>query len=479
MSAIASLSAGITSEDASDVLQSQVAGAFYPEAMQALAHQLRHCIVKSVPSSIRMPKVVVAPHAGYDFSGAVAASAFHGLANRAGQIKRVVLIGPAHRMAFRGVATHPARAWRTPLGEVPVDWQMLRRVAPIPEVIMDDRPFLREHSLETHLPFLQVMLKDFQICPILVGDVAPETVARVLERVWGGPETLISVSTDLSHFLDDTAARALDAETRCIVETLDDSRLNAGRACGHRVLSGVLQLARNNDLRVTCVDLKNSSDMTDERDRVVGYGAFMMEYASQAALTQAERSLLLTTAARSLVHACRHNGMAPELTINGTLPMSLSAMRATFVTLENNGRLRGCIGSLKPHRPLLLDVVANVVKAGFSDPRFPKLTVQELAGLSLSIAILSTPRPITASSEEQLVAELSPDRDGLIIADQGKSALFLPQVWSSIADPRVFLRALKQKAGLAADHWSPTFQARRFTAEKFGAPIIEILKPTG
>lgn len=459
-----------------DVLPSQVAGPFYPEERQALSNQLSRCIVSAVPSSIRTPKIVIAPHAGFTFSGGVAASAFHGLANRADMIRRVVIIGPAHKMSFKGIALHPARAWRTPLGDVTVDWAMLRRLQPLPGVIMDDRPYLREHSIETHLPFLQVSLKTFEICPILVGDASPELVAQALDRVWGGPETLISVSSDLSHYLDDKSARSLDQETRRMIETLDGDRLNAGRACGHRVVAGALRLAREHDLRVTGLDLKNSSDLTDERDRVVGYGAFAMEYAASAELAPVERKLLLSTAARSLVHACKHDGAAPNISVNGNLPAPLTAMRATFVTLEDKGRLRGCIGSLKPHRPLLLDVIANTVKAGFADPRFARLTLEELTDLSLSVAILSHPRDIVADSEEHLVRELSPDRDGLIISDQGRSALFLPQVWASIPDPAIFVKALKQKAGLPADHWSETFKARRFTAEKFGRPLADILK---
>ena len=459
-----------------DVLPAQVAGTFYPEDRQGLSNQLSRCIVSAVQSSIRAPKIIIAPHAGFTFSGGVAASAFHGLANRSDLIRRVVLVGPAHKMSFKGIALHPARAWRTPLGDVTVDWTMLRRVQPLPGVVMDDRPFLREHALETHLPFLQVSLKQFEICPMLVGDASPELVAQALERVWGGPETLISVSSDLSHFLSDTAARTIDQETRRIIETLDAERLNATRACGHRAIAGALRLARTHDLRVTGIDLKNSSDMTDERERVVGYGAFAMEYAAQAELAPVERKLLLSTAARSLVHACQNNGATPDVAINGTLPATLSAMRATFVSLESGGRLRGCIGSLKPHRPLLLDVIANTVKAGFADPRFPKLTLQEMSGLTLSIAILSHPREMEFDSESALIKDLSPDRDGLIIEDQGRSELFLPQVWANIPDPTVFLKALKQKAGLPADHWSPTFKARRFAAEKFGRPIVDILK---
>jgi len=310
---------------------------------------------------------------------------------------------------------------------------------------------------------------------MLVGDVAPSVVSDALERVWGGPETIIVVSSDLSHFKPAQEAKDFDTVTRRLVEMLEAGQLNGERACGHRALAGALLRARALDLRVTGVDMATSGDLTGDETRVVGYGAFLMEYAAQAALSSAERRVLLITAARILAHACQNGGKAPSLSVNGALPMTLSALRATFVSLEQGGRLRGCIGSTQAHRPLLQDVLANTIKAAFGDRRFPGVTTSELDGLDLSISILSHPRPIAAESEQALIDELSPDRDGLIIADQGRSALFLPHVWKQIPDPKVFLAALRQKAGLAADHWSPTFRALRFGAEKFGAPVKSLL----
>ncbi len=458
------------------VFQPQVAGQFYPADPGTLGAQIRRCLVASRSSSIAKPKMLISPHAGFEFSGAVAASAYHGLSGRQDMVRRVVIIGPAHKMAFRGIAIHSARAWHTPLGDIGVDWLMQRRLSAFPEVTMDDRPFLGEHSIETQLPFLQASLKSFEIIPILVGDVSPEVVAKVLEAVWGGPETLIVVSSDLSHFLDDARAKALDNGTRQIIESCDSNSINADRACGHRVIAGALLRAKSQDLRVTGLDIRNSGEFNDARDRVVGYGAFAFEYAASAELNHSERQLLLATAARCLAHACQHDGATPKLTITGELPLTLSAIRSTFVTLEKNGNLRGCIGSLKPYRPLLVDTVANGIKAGFSDPRFPRLSSDELGMLDLSVAILSHPRDISFRNEAELLSELSPDRDGLIVQDQGKSALFLPHVWANIPDPRIFLTALKQKAGLSADYWSPTFSARRFTVEKFGRPVAELLK---
>ncbi len=464
--------------ETSGIFLPQVAGSFYPAEPAALGAQLRRCLVAGRRSSIAHPKMVIAPHAGLAYSGGVAASAFSGLSARSGIIRRVVLFGPAHRHAFRGLALNPARAWRTPLGDVPVDILMQRRLKAMAEVTVTETPFIGEHSLEVLLPFLQVSLTSFEIVPVLVGDASADVVADALERIWGGPETLIVISSDLSHFMAEQAAKDHDSSTRRLIEMMAGDQITADRACGHRPIAGALKRARALDLRITGTDFTTSGDVTGQHDRVVGYGAFAFEYAGQARLAEQERSLLLSTAGRALAHAVAHGGHAPKLTVNGPLPLTMSAMRATFVTLEKNQRLRGCIGSLQPQRPLLPDVVANTIKAGFSDPRFPTLLADELGDLDLSVSILSHPRVIEVDSEPALIAALSPDRDGLIIADQGRSALFLPQVWAQIPDPRIFLTALRQKAGMKADHWSPTFRAQRFTVEKFGAPLSALLART-
>jgi AmmeMemoRadiSam system protein B/AmmeMemoRadiSam system protein A len=458
-----------------DVHGPQVAGTFYPAVPSELAAQLRRCLQVSKHSFIANPKMVIAPHAGLMYSGGVAASAFGGLSSRQCPIKRVVLVGPAHRFAFRGLALHPAKIWRTPLGDVPVDQMMQRRLNPMAEVVVDERPFAGEHSLEVLLPLLQVCLEKFEIVPILCGDVAPTVVADALERVWGGLETLIVISSDLSHYMEEQAAKTHDTSTRRLIETYAVDQITPDRACGHRAIGGALLRAKALDMRVTGLDFCTSGDVTNDHSRVVGYGAFAFEQAAQARLPREEQDVLLTAAARALAHATEHAGQMPVVNLRGSMPPTLSAMRATFVTLEKDHRLRGCIGSLRPHRPLLNDVMINAVKAGFSDPRFPPLMRDELQHLTMSVAILSEPRPIVAETETQLIEDLSPDRDGLIISDQGRSAVFLPHVWAQIPDPRLFLTALRQKAGLPGDHWSPTFRAQRFSVEKFAAPLSKLM----
>jgi MEMO1 family protein len=416
------------------------------------------------------PKGLVAPHAGLVYSGSVAATAFAPWARRAEPPRRIVIVGPAHRVAFSGVAIHPAAKWRTPLGEAPVAPVTHAELAHAPGVVIDPRPFVGEHSLEMHLVMLQAMLPaPFEIVPILVGDADPHQVADALRQVWGGPETVIAVSSDLSHFLDQGSATSIDTDTMRRIETLDDAALDGRRACGFLAVKAALEIAAERDMRATSLHLATSADAGADASRVVGYGAFALEYAASARLGEADRERLLSACMTALGVAARTNGKAPAPTLDGASP-TLSAWRATFVTLTENARLRGCIGSLEPHRSLIDDALAHTGQAGLADPRFPPLKESELTGLRLDVSILSYPRPILVGSESELAGALEPDRDGLILSAGRRRALFLPSVWRHLPDARAFVRHLVAKAGFEPNRWPERLQARRFRVESFGAP---------
>ena len=334
---------------------------------------------------------------------------------------------------------------------------------------VDARPLAGEHSLEMHLVMLQAMLPaPFEILPILVGDADPRRVAEALRLVWGGPETVIAISSDLSHFLDRASAEAIDSETGRRIEMLEAPALDGRRACGFLPIMGALEIAAERDMRASGLHLATSADVGADASRVVGYGAFALEYAASAQLAEADRALLLSTAMAGLSAAARRGGQAPSLALEGRLSPSLTSMRASFVTLTQGGKLRGCIGSPAPRRPLIEDAMANAVQAGFSDPRFPPLTEAELDGLSLDLSILSHARPVPARSEAELAVALEPDRDGLILGAGSRRALFLPSVWRHLPDGREFVRQLILKAGL--DGWPDGIEASRFRVESFGAP---------
>src|SRR3984957_11095553 len=392
----------------SEVHPPQVAGMFYPAAPDALNALIADVRKHARPDGGVAPKVVIAPHAGLVYSGSVAATAFGPWARRAKPPRRIVIIGPAHRVAFSGLAVHPASKWRTPLGEIPVAGATHAELARAPSIVVDSRPFVGEHSLEMHLVMLQAMLPaPFEVVPILVGDADPGSVAEALRWVWDGPEAGVAVASDLSHFLDQRSAESIDSDTGRRIETLDAAALDGRRACGFVAIKAALEIATERDMRASGLHLATSADAGADASRVVGYGAFAFEYAASARLAEAARERLLSACMTALRLAAQTKGRAPALSLNG-LPPALSPWRATFVTLSENKRLRGCIGSLNPHRPLIDDALANTAQAGFADPRFPPLKESELSGLRLDVSILSHPRPILAGSESELAGALEP-----------------------------------------------------------------------
>ena len=452
-----------------EVHPAQVAGMFYPAEPDALRALIADQRKRARPDGGVAPKLVVAPHAGIVYSGAVAATAFGPWARAPDPPRRIVIVGPAHRVAFRGIAVHPAARWRTPLGEAPVTAIAHAGLARVRGVFIDARPFAGEHSLEMHLVMLQAMLPaPFEIVPLLVGDADPRDVAEALRVAWGGPETGIAVSSDLSHFLERGAAETIDADTARRIETLDAASLEGRRACGHLPLKGALEIAAERDMRASGLHLATSADVGADASRVVGYGAFALEYSASARLEAADRELLLSACMAELGEAARNGGKPPASGQPAKSP-ALSPWRATFVTLTEAGRLRGCIGSLAPRRPLVDDAVANTAQAGFADPRFAALNESELGGLRLDVSILSHPRPIPAGSESELVSGLEPDRDGLILGAGKRRALFLPSVWRQLPDGHAFVRHLIAKAGLETTSWPEGLEAKRFRVESFGA----------
>jgi len=252
-----------------------VAGQFYLGNADRLRKQVSDLLAGIAMPIKNIPEALIAPHAGYVYSGATAAAAFATLRNGAQMITRVVLIGPAHYVHVRGIAAPTVDAFETPLGRVPVDKSALNAIADLPFVIQDDPAHAPEHALEVELPFLQILLTSFQVVPLLVGDVTPRDIAHVLWRLWGGLETLIVVSSDLSHYYDYETARRLDAATAAAIEHCDWASLGPNQACGYRAVGGLLLEAHRRGLKIWRRSLCNSGDTEGSRNRVVGYGAWM------------------------------------------------------------------------------------------------------------------------------------------------------------------------------------------------------------
>lgn len=252
-----------------------VAGLFYPADATELHAQVQQFLKESEPPTTAPPKAIIVPHAGYIYSGPIAASAYARLRAARAVITRVVLLGPSHRVGFRGIAVSGMAAFATPLGRIPVDSAAVEQIRQLPEVGFLEQAHAQEHSLEVHLPFLQEVLDDFKLVPLVVGDAQPSEVGAVLEALWGGPETLIVISSDLSHYHDYLTARNLDRATSQAIEALRYEDIGYDQACGRNPVNGLLWVARRKGLRGETIDLRNSGDTAGSRDQVVGYGAYV------------------------------------------------------------------------------------------------------------------------------------------------------------------------------------------------------------
>lgn len=249
-----------------------VAGLFYPAASRQLAHDVQLLLTEARPHEL-IPKALISPHAGYIYSGPIAATAYAALKPVAAHIRRVVLLGPTHRVAVRGLALPDADAFDTPLGRVMLDTTAMQAIADLPQVTVSAQVHELEHSLEVQLPFLQSVLPDFKLLPLAVGMASPDEVAEVLEVLWGGEETLIVISSDLSHYLPYSTAQRVDNDTARHI--LDLRQLGSHeQACGATPINGLIVAARKHRLTPHLLDLRNSGDTAGPRDQVVGYAAF-------------------------------------------------------------------------------------------------------------------------------------------------------------------------------------------------------------
>lgn len=439
-----------------------VAGMFYPGDAQSLAAELDELLggVPHLEPRLGFPKALIVPHAGYIYSGPVAANAYDHLGPARGIVKRVVLLGPVHRVPVRGLALPGANAFDTPLGRIPVDEEALRGLAGLPQVTTSADAHALEHSLEVQLPFLQKVLGRFSLVPLAVGTANAAEVAEVLERLWGGTETLVVISTDLSHYHRYQEARAIDGQTIERITGLATD-LDHDEACGATPLNGLLLLARRRKLDVALLAACNSGDTAGGKDRVVGYSAF--------AVREPGLGVSLDEAGRVLLGMAR--GAIEEKLLGRPLAQPQAAWLqqsgASFITLTKDGALRGCIGSLEAARPLGLDLAQNAFAAAFRDPRFAPVSAGEWSRCRVEVSLLGAPKPLRFADEVDLLEQIRVGEDGLILSYQGRRATFLPQVWESLPDKRTFLGELVRKAGLPGETRLTRCQVSRYRVAKW------------
>jgi len=453
-----------------------VAGIFYSEDKTRLDSEVEHYLSKNGTLTEYQPRILIVPHAGYIYSAPTAAQAYSRLQKYAGKIKNVILLGPSHFVGFRGAALSAADYFTTPLGAVPVNKEMVSVLAACPEFEINEAAHKKEHSLEVQLPFLQKVLEKFKIIPVVYGEVKPQTLAAALEPLLAKPDTLLVVSADLSHYNDYETAKELDGKTAKLVAGRQ-AEIEDHMSCGAAGINTALVLAKNMSLRPEMLDLSNSGDTAGGKDSVVGYGAwsFVRQEAekNEAALTGLEQEV------NSLRMFAETYGQDLLQIVSRTLSEVVSGKKhyspsrkdydevlfdkgASFVTLKKNNELRGCIGTVIPHTAIAHDIADNAYRAAVEDNRFQPLTESELPEISFSVSLLSGLERVHYQNEADLLRQIQPGVDGIIIRDGDRQGLFLPSVWEELPEKSEFMKNLKIKAGMNPSFWSNNIKVYRF-----------------
>ena len=460
-----------------------VAGTFYPADPKELAKTIDGFLAKAAPPPLENVVAIVAPHAGYQYSGQVAAYSYALLKGR--KFDRVVVIAPSHYEAFDYSSVYDGDAYATPFGQVPVDRAFAAKLAKMsPSIKLSGTghtpsPERPEHALEDQLPFLQRVLGQFELVPVIMGDQsydACRALGVALAKLVAGTNTLIVASSDLSHYHKYDEAVRIDHKTLKAIgeyDYFDLSRnldLRVWEACGGGpIVATMIAAERLGANQATVLHYANTGDVTGDHSRVVGYGAVALVKAAGAAksdeapfsLTSPEKDALLKIARKSVETAVR-DGKTYECSTGGL--EALAQERGAFVTLTKNGELRGCIGSVAPVKPLYLTVREVAAYAALRDNRFQPVTASELADLHYEISVLSPLRRVMD------IQEIRVGEHGLLIRERGYEGLLLPQVASEEKwDRATFLREVCHKAGLPGYAWQEAdTDLFRFTALVFG-----------
>ena len=441
------------------------AGRFYPAGPEELSVLLDKYAMLAARNPVSPPKggelkALILPHAGYIYSGFTAAHASNVL--REDGFNKIIIMGPDHRMGFLNCAVSNVSVFKTPLGDISVHPDagvLMKKYSQFFRILKNAED--REHAIEVQIPFLQHCVKNFQIIPIVMGPGNTKIFADAIEDVIDS-ETLIVVSSDLSHYLPYTRAVERDHETIRRILELNTEKLSDhnNRACGIIPIQVLTRLALRHDWKPILLHYSNSGDTAGPKDRVVGYAAiayyktpvFNQQKGSKR-MDKKKGDILLKVARKTIEN--RLNVQTPEADgpDNDLSDNIYNARRGTFVTLKKNGQLRGCIGNLMADKSILEGIRDNAINAAFHDPRFPPLSKNELEQVDIEISLLTEPEILKYKNKEDLLEKLRPDIDGVIIRKGPYSATFLPQVWEQLPDKESFLGHLCAKAGLPPDEW--------------------------
>lgn len=461
------------------------AGSFYPATRSELTAFIDRLTRQVEPAQAQLPaqttlKALILPHAGFIYSGLTAAHASQVL--KENQFEKVILLGPDHRIGFKGGAISDVAAYINPLGLIRLheDASRLRMQSSLFQAIpASDR---LEHSLEVVLPFLQYYLKKFELIPIVLGPDHSDNYAEALDPMLD-QNTLLVVSSDLSHYLRYSEAVVRDQETIQMILDLDADKLlrRSNAACGKIPILIAINMARKHDWHPVLLHYSNSGDFAArDHSKVVGYAAIAFYGGSSMQnntvvplnLSRNQGQALVRLARRTIMERLGQQTAGDE---TGNLTdSSFQEMRGTFVTLTIKDQLRGCIGSLDTTESILEGVRRNAVNAAFNDPRFSPLKADDLDQVDIEVSILTEPKPLEYQDSADLLSKLRVNVDGVILRKGSASSTFLPQVWEQLPQPEKFLSHLCEKASLPGDAWENekeklevlTYQVQYFEEEK-------------
>ena len=444
-------------------------GTFYPDDSEYLTDILNS--YKTNSDNDYKSKAIIVPHAGYIFSGHAAMSGFmHLEAN-----ENIFIIAPSHHGIFANIAMPKYTFFETPLGNIEVNNRLIKEIAEKYPCIITNDFFENEHSIEVQLPFLQniffpqkqsaadfvknlsKLCKKIRIVPILVGQCDYRLISDIISEYWENSSFIIS--SDLSHYFTHEQCRKIDTYTATIIETGKIECFEQEQACGLIGIKGLLDFANKHDFSMIRAEMYNSGDVSQDKEKVVGYGAWYLYEGTKSEFIKKYYSKFILELARKSIFSVLNN---EEYTPN-EIPPVLTQFGASFVTLKLNGELRGCIGSIYPTKPLLLDIIDNAKNSAFYDSRFAPVNIDEFKDLDITVSILSSIYSIDFKDERDLLSKIYPY--GIILVEKDRRAVYLPVVWEQLPDKEIFLNSLKEKAGLSKNYFSKTIEAYKFTTE--------------
>ncbi len=450
------------------VREPAVEGQFYPSNSNEIISTIEAYNTKDNQNTNLNTRAVIVPHAGYIYSGFTANKALRLLRNV--DIKRVVVIGPSHRVAFKGTSAAMFDSYDTPLGAFPIDKTFITDLAKSFDIKFVPQAH-HEHSTEVQMPIIKYYRPDISIVELVYGEEDPKSLAKVIDHLLNDKSTGVVISTDLSHYYDIDKANSLDSICVDAVKTLDTGKLSQGcEACGKIGIEAMLMTAKQRGLRSIVLDYRTSADASFDRSQVVGYmsAAFVEGESSQKDEEKdGRKETLLSLARASIANAV---DVSYTYDLEKTLKENpwLESEGAAFITLTtNDDRLRGCIGSTVAHRKLYEDVILNAKSAALNDPRFLALTKEEYDKIKVEVSVLTEPKVLAYSSVADLKSKIRKDVDGVILKHGSYQATFLPQVWEQLPSFELFFSNLCKKAGMREECLADKPEILVYQAKKY------------